>query len=331
MSSALDLSGRPSAEMLRPQPAASRPLIAVVFEGLSEEYKRLPSVLLYDAEGARLYERVCEQPEHYVARCEAALLQTHGAEIAEFVGAQAAVVEYGVGTAHASGLLLGALPAPHSYLPVDVEPGRLARACAAARSRLRTLRVHPLCQDYRDLLVLPPVVGSAQRRLAFFPHSGLGNFRPLEVVALLNEVRERMSDRGALLAGVDLAPSPEVLQRAYDDAAGAMAAFNLNLLRRVNRELDATFDLRAFEHQAVWNAVDRRLEIGLVSLRAQNPTVAGIGVGFAAEERIVTGFCYRHTPEEFGKLARIAGWSVRRSWVDEATGYSLQYLEAGDA
>lgn len=331
MSSALDFSGRLSPELLRPQPASSRPLVALVFEGLSEEAKRLPSVLLYDDEGARLYERVCEQPEHYVARCEAALLQAHGAEIAEFVGAQAAVVEYGVGTSHASGLLLGALPAPHSYLPVDVEPGRLARACAAARSRLRTLRVHSLCQDYRDLLALPAVVGSAQRRLAFFPEAGLGNYRPLEVVALLNDVRERMSDRGALLAGVDLAPSPAMLQRAYDDAAGAMAAFNLNLLRRINRELDATFDLRTFEHRAVWNADYRRLEIGLVSLRAQNPTVAGIGVGLAADEWIVTGYGYRHTQEEFGKLARIAGWSVRRSWVDEATGYSLQYLEAGDA
>jgi uncharacterized SAM-dependent methyltransferase len=166
--------------------------------------------------------------------------------------------------------------------------------------------------------------------VAFFPESGLGNYRPLELVALLNEVRERMSGRGALLAGIDLAASPATLQRAYEDRAGAMAAFNLNLLQRMNRELDASFEPRAFEHRVAWNAEHRRLEIGLVSLRAQNPTVAGIGVALAADEWIVTGYGYRHSQRDFAQLASISGWKVRRAWSDEQTGYSLQYLETSD-
>jgi dimethylhistidine N-methyltransferase len=188
--------------------------------------------------------------------------------------------------------------------------------------------VQPVCQDFGQFVSLPAAAAHARRRVAFFSGSTIGNFQPLEAVALLNSMRETMGPGGGLLIGVDLVKDPGTLERAYNDAAGVTAAFNLNVLARLNRELDATFDLDAFRHRAWWDADARRIEIGLVSLRAQTPCVAGIGVALTEGEVIRTEYSHKYTVDGFAEMARIAGWAVRGVWTDAQRLYSLQFLEA---
>ena len=311
-------------------PHAARPLIALVFEGLSEDRKQLPSVLLYDARGSQLFEEICAQPEYYLSRAETRLLGAHGAAIAECIGPRAAIVEYGAGSARKTQLLFESLADPHSYLPIDVDAAQLESACRAMRRRFPTLAVRAMVQDFRQFVPLPPIVGRATRRVAYFAGSTIGNFRPLEAVALLNSIRESMGPQGGLLIGVDLVKDRAVLERAYDDAAGVTAEFNLNVLRRLNREVDATFDLAGFRHRAAWNEEHQRIEMSLVSTRAQVPSVAGISVALGEGEDILTEYCHKYSPEGFASLASIAGWCVRRTWVDEERRYSLQFLEAAE-
>jgi dimethylhistidine N-methyltransferase len=309
-------------------PHIARPLIATVFEGLSEGQKELPSILLYDERGSRLFERICEQPEYYLTRAETALLERHGAEIGELCGPQAALVEYGSGSGRKTQLLLANLRDPAIYVPIDIDAAQLDWAALELRRRFPTLRIVSLSQDFLQPVVLPAAAARARRRIGFFSGSTIGNFRSLEAVALLNAIRESMGPQGALLIGVDLEKDPAVLERAYDDAAGVTAAFNLNVLARLNRELDATFDLDAFRHRALWNDAKKRIEMELVSLRAQTPTVAGIGVALAEGETIRTEYCHKYTLDGFASLARVAGWAVRRVWIEPEWQYSLQLLEA---
>lgn len=309
-------------------PHLARPLIATVFEGLSEGQKELPSILLYDERGSRLFERICEQPEYYLTRAETALLERHGDEIGELCGPQVALIEYGSGSGRKTQLLLASLRDPALYVPIDIDAAQLDSATLALRRRFPALRIVSLSQDFQQPLALPPAAARARRRVAFFSGSTIGNFRSLEAVALLNTIRESMGPQGALLIGVDLEKDRGVLERAYDDAAGVTAAFNLNVLARLNRELDATFDLDAFRHRAPWNAEQKRIEMELVSLRAQTPTVAGIGVALAEGETIRTEYCHKYTLDGFAALARVAGWTVRRTWIEPEWQYSLQLLEA---
>jgi dimethylhistidine N-methyltransferase len=311
-------------------PHAARPLIALVFEGLSEEQKQLPSVLAFDGAGSQLFERVCEQPEYFLARAEAALLRRHAAEIGAVVGPQAAIVEYGAGAGRLGALLLDATTSAHSYVPIDVDATQLARAREVVRASGRALRIHPLHQDFRQFVAMPAALGGARRRVAYFPGSTVGAVPPLEAVALLNSMRETMGPNGGLLVGLDLLKDPQLHVRSWLDAAGAVAAFNRNVLLRLNREIDATFDPEAFEHRVAWNGSERRLEMGLVSLRTQAPTIAGIGVAVAAGEEIRTSLAHKYTLDDFASLARIAGWIGRSTWIDVEHDYALQYLEAGE-
>lgn len=307
---------------------APRPMIALVFEGLSEERKQLPVHLLYGVEGAELFERVCLQPEYYPARAEAELLRAHATAIADRVGPRVALVEYGTRLPHTSALLLASLATPYAYVPIDVDAAALDRVTEAVRAHFDTLRMLPLCQDFREFVALPATLAGARRRVGYLPGTTFGEFRPLEAVALLNSVRETLGPGGSLLVGIDLAKAQPVLESAYDDAAGAMAAFNRQVLLRLNRELDATFDPAAFGHRAIWNARQHRVEMSLVSLRPQCPTVAGIGVALAAGEEIHTRDDHKHTLDGFAQLARIAGWAVAERWMDAERLYCVAYLEA---
>jgi dimethylhistidine N-methyltransferase len=316
------------ARRYEPAPLTSRPLIALVFEGLSESPRQLPSLLLYDDVGSELFGRICEQPEYYPTRAESALIEQYADEIGEMIGPQAALVEYGAGSARKTQRLLQSLHSPRTYVPLDIDAGQLAVACREMRRRFATLQVHPLCQDFRRRVLLPDAAHRARRRVAFFAGSTIGNFRPLEAVELLDSIRSTMGPGGGLLIGVDLVKERAILERAYDDAAGVTAAFNLNVLARLNRELDATFDLAAFRHQAVWAASEQRIEMRLVSLRDQAPSIAGIEVALEAGEAIQTELCHKYTQDGFAALAADAGWRVVQTWVEPDACYSLQYLEA---
>jgi L-histidine Nalpha-methyltransferase len=311
-------------------PHAARPLIALVFEGLSEDPKILPSTLSFDAVGSAIYDALCAQPEHYPARAEDALLRRHAGDIAMLTGPQAALVDYGAGDGRQARLLLPAMTDPASYVPLDVEATQLQYARERMQAFRPGLRVHPLCQDLRDYVVLPLAAAGATRKLGLLGGMPFDSFRPLEAVAVLNSIRETLGNRGGLVVGVDLCKDPAVMQQAYDDAAGRAAAFNRNLLERLDRELDATFEPRAFRHAARWNQEHQRIEVSLVSSTTQAPHVAGIGVAIGAGEEIVTAHSYKYTPEGFGTLARIAGWSIRETWTDVPQRYRLYYLVTAD-
>jgi L-histidine Nalpha-methyltransferase len=307
-------------------PHAARPLIAQVFEGLSEDPKQLPSTLYFDTIGSVVYDALCAQAEHYPARAEDGLLRRHAADIATLSGSRPALVDYGSGDGRQARILLQAMPDPLAYVPLDVEATQLRYA----RERMRTFRahlpVHSLCQDLREYVVLPLAATRAARKLGLLGGMPFDSFRPLEAVAVLNSIRETLGPHGSLVIGVDLCKEPAVMLRAYDDAGGRAGALNRNVLERLNRELDATFSPDAFRHVARWNEAQQRVEVALVSRATQVPRVAGIGVALAADEEIVTLHSYKYTPEGFGTLARIAGWEVHETWTDTVQNYRLYYL-----
>lgn len=325
---------RDALHMARPAPMApphaARPLIALVFEGLSEAPKHLPSTLLFDAIGSVAYDALCARPEHYLARTEDALLLRHAADIAALAGPRAALIDYGAGDGRQARLLLQALADPVAYVPLDVESTQLR----FARERMRTFRprlpVLPLCQDLRDYVVLPLAVARAPRKVALLGGTPFDTFRPLEAVAVLNAIRETLGARGGLVVGVDLRKDPDVMCGAFDDAGGRAGALNRNVLERINRELEATFEPLAFRHAARWNESQQRVEMALVSQDAQVPRVAGIGVPLGVNEEIVTLHSYKYTPEGFATLAHIAGWTVRETWTDAQQRYRLHYLAGPD-
>ncbi len=313
------------APMLQPQ--AARPLIALVFEGLSEHPKQLPSTLYFDAIGSGIYDALRGQAEHYPARAEDALLRRHASDIAVLVGAHAAVVDYGAGDGRQARVLVQALRDPVAYVPIDVEASQLRYTRERMESFRSRLPVHELCQDLREYMVLPAAAASAARKVGLLGGMPFDSFRPLEAVAVLNSIRGTLGPEGGLVVGVDLHKEPDAMRRAYEDAAGHASALNRNVLERLNRELDATFDPQAFGHVTRWNDAQQRVEVVLVSRKAQVPRVAGIDVPLAADEEIVTLHSHKYTPEGFATLARIAGWEVRDSWTDPRHGYRLHYLD----
>ncbi len=307
-------------------PYATRPLIALVFEGLSEDSRKLPSTLSFDAPGSVHYDELRAQPEHYAGRVEDELLRRHAGDLAHLVGPRVALVDYGSGDGRQARLLLPALADVVGYAPLDVELSQLESACERVRRCRTVVPVYPLCQDLRDYVALPLAMRAAKRCLALLGGTPFDGFRPLEAVAVLNSIRETMGSGGGLVVGVDVCKEPARMIRAYDDAAGRAAAFNYNVLLRLNREFDATFEPTAYQHSVRWNEEQQRIEVALVSLTAQVPRLAGIGVPIAAGDQIVTQHSYKYTHDGFAALARTAGWEVRESWSDAASQYRLYYL-----
>ena len=300
---------------------------AAILQGLGSTPKTLPSKFFYDAEGSRLFDRICELPEYYPTRTECALLQARAPEIAGLVGPHAGVVEFGSGAGVKIRLLLAALRYPAAYVPVDISRGHLLAAAASLAADLPDLRIAPVCADYTNRFALPYLAGSSPRRLAgFFPGSTIGNFTPLEAAEFLSRAGRLLGRGSMMVVGVDLPKARAVLEAAYDDAAGVTAAFNLNLLARINRELDADFDLAMFAHEARWNAEESRVEMHLVSRAAQTVQIGGDQVGFVPGESIHTENSYKYTLAGFADLARSAGYDPIASWTDPASLFSIHVL-----
>lgn len=299
-----------------------------VVSGLSAPRKSIPPKWLYDARGSVLYELVCGQPEYYPPRIERRLLEEHAAEIARAVGPDALVFEYGAGNARKTSLLLGALPRPLAYVPVDISRAALLDAVEAIRERFPRLSVRPVVGDFTEPLALPLADVPAARRVAFFPGSTIGNFDPPEAVALLRRMAREVGREGMLVIGVDLPKEEATLVRAYDDALGATAAFDLNLLARINRELGGRFRLSAFQHRALWNERLSRIEMHLESLEPQIVQVAGVRFAFEAGETIHTESSYKWEPRAFDALAAIAGWRPERTWTDGRAWFAVKLYHA---
>jgi dimethylhistidine N-methyltransferase len=287
-----------------------------VLAGLSRRAKSIPCRFLYDERGSALFEEICELPEYYLTRCETAILTEFACEIAEYAGRHAQLIEFGSGSSRKVRLLLDALAEPAAYVAIDISREPLRRAAEEIAAEFTSVAVVAVCADYLRPLRLPPLpVRSDGRRLGFFPGSTIGNFDPDDAVDFLAGCRRALGD-GAMLVGVDLKKDRDALDAAYNDSAGVTAAFNLNLLERVNRELDGDFRLDRFEHDAFYNEAAGRVEIYIRSLADQIVTVAGRALRFAAGERIHTEDSCKYTIAEFQRLAGYAGFRPEHCWTD---------------
>ncbi len=302
-----------------------------VLTGLSHAHKSLPCRWFYDARGSELFEAITELDEYYPTRTEADILQARGAQMAARTSPGSVLVEFGSGSSRKTELVIEALPALAAYIPIDVSIDALADAKMRLARRFPSLRVLPVVGDFLTPLELPIELENAPR-LGFFPGSTIGNFTPPAARNLLNDMGHLLRGSSAsgpsprLIIGIDLQKDLSRLIPAYDDAKGVTAAFNLNLLARMNRELSADFDLAHFAHEAVWNAAEGRVEMHLVSTAAQSVVVAGQQFAFADGERIHTENSYKYTLTGFHKLAQSAGWQVLDSWTDADSLFSVHDL-----
>ncbi len=313
--------------VLRDYHPAQRLLVRDVLEGLRREPKQISPMYFYDERGSQLFDRICELPEYYLTRTETRILDACGGEIAQSIGAGALLVEFGSGASQKTRLLLDRVPALAGYVPVDISRSHLLAAARSICAAYPGLDVLPVCADFTQPFSVPKSSRPHTRVAVFFPGSTIGNFDRPAAVNLLRVMRQIAAPGGGLLIGADLVKDPAILERAYDDAAGVTAAFNLNLLRRLNREFGATFDLNGFRHSAVWVPEASRIEMHLVSVRRQSVTLGDETIKFAAGERLVTEHCHKYTRESFASLAAEGGWSSRRVWTDDDQLFSLHYLE----
>ena len=297
-----------------------------VLAGLSRPQKTLPCKYFYDERGSALFERICELDEYYPTRTELAILQAHVGEMAERIGARCLLVEYGSGSSRKTRLLLDRLRQPAAYVPIDISSDALRASARALAAAYPDLEVLPVCADYTEPLELPRPTRRPARRGVFFPGSTIGNFTPPEAQRFLGRMARVAGPGGAILIGVDLRKDRAVLELAYDDALGVTAAFNKNLLVRINRELGGDFDPARFRHLARWNAGDGRVEMHLVSEVEQRVRVAGSRIRVAAGETIHTENSYKYDLVQFSVLAAQAGLAVRCVWTDPAALFSVQYL-----
>ncbi len=299
------------------QSVASEEVVDDVVAGLRASPKRLPCRLLYDARGAELFERICEVPEYYPTRTELALLQAHLPAVAAAVGPDARVIEPGSGAGVKTRMLLSALDRPASYVPIDVAAEQLFDNAVALRRELPGLEVTPVRGDYTGELAIPASTRPSQRTLIFFPGSTIGNFEPDEAVGFLAHFAALAGPGGMLLLGADSNQNPATLVPAYDDAQGVTADFDLNMLAHLNHSHRANFELSAFRHRAVWNPARSRVEMHLVSKRAQVVEVAGQPIAFERGEVIVSEHCYKHARPALEALLLRAGWSVKTMFSDD--------------
>jgi dimethylhistidine N-methyltransferase len=284
-----------------------------VLAGLLAPRKSLPCRLLYDARGAELFEQICTLDEYYPTRSEIALLGETLPSLAREIGPDVRVVEPGSGAGVKTRMLLRALERPVGYVPIDISREQLDENAVALRAEFPAIDIQPVCGDYMGAIELPPPVRRPSRTLAFFPGSTIGNFEPDEARAFLARLAG-LAD--VLLLGADANDNGDELVRAYDDGLGVTAAFDKNVLAHVNRTHDATFDLDAFTHRAVWDASHHRIEMHLVAIRAHPVRVGGMTIRFARGEAIVTEHCYKHPRAVIAAILAEAGWRQVRVDAD---------------
>lgn len=301
-------------------------ILEVVQRGLSARPKRLPSWLFYDERGSELFEAICAQPEYYLTRCEIALMRAHGAEIAQALGPEVRLVEYGSGHAIKTDILLDHLESPVAYVPVELSAEPLRQSVQRLTARFPDVAMQPLCADFTRPLRLPIAPRAARRTVIYFPGSTIGNFEAAEAATLLRKMRSEMGESGGILIGADLKKDPAMLEAAYNDAAGITAEFTLNMLAHVNRATGSDFDLARFRHRSRYNPMAGRIETHILSNEEQTVRVGRQQVRFHENEAMQVEYSCKYSLEDFAALARRAGLEVRQVWLDPERMFSVQYL-----
>ena len=309
----------------------ARSFLDEIVAGLSQPQKAISPKFFYDERGSALFDAICALPEYYPTRTEMALMEAHGPEIAALLGPEYVLIEFGSGSGRKT-LRLIERSRPAHYVPIDIAAQQLRAFAAELAAAFPWLHISAVCADYSAPLELPDVVRQdAGRRVAYVPGSTIGNFTIEEARSFLRRARALVGSGGAMLVGVDLKKAQSVLHAAYNDAQGVTAAFNLNVLARINRELNADFDLSAFRHRAFYNAAAGRIEMHLESVKAQQVTLGGRIFHFRPHETIHTENSYKYSVAEFQALAREAGFEPGSVWVDGDGFFAIHYLIARGA
>jgi L-histidine N-alpha-methyltransferase len=314
--------------VIRASCSAPDQLTTDVLEGLRKTPKQLSPVWFYDEEGSTLFDTICELPEYYLTRTEMQIMTQHAAEIAASIGPHAALIEFGSGSSDKTRILLDKMESPACYVPIDISRDYLFETAGLLARDYPSLRITPVCADFTQPFDLPVHIAAAHRRIVYFPGSTLGNFETEAAQRVLTTMRTIIGRKGAVLIGIDLRKDPSVLKRAYNDAAGVTAEFNLNALRHMNRELGSDFDIDAFEHSALWIENKSRIEMHLVSKRDQEIHLGDETVMIERGEHLRTECSHKYTLEGFAELAASADLSVTHVWMDPQGMFSVQMLEA---
>lgn len=307
---------------------ATDPFREDVLHGLSRKQKSIPSRWLYDARGSSLFDDITELDEYYPTRTELAILKANASDMASVIGADGVIVEYGAGSLLKVRILLDALTAPGAFVPVDISAEHLEAASGELKADYPDLPVVPIVSDFMASNLGSQLPETGGRRAGFFPGSTVGNLHDAEIDRFLKTTRSDLGDGSCFIIGLDQPKSTDVLLKAYDDAQGVTAAFNLNLLRRINRELGGNFDLDSFEHEARWNEGESQIEMHLKSLRPQTAAVNGQTFDFQSGETIHTENSRKIPLETFSGMARDAGWTMTRNWTDKDNLFAVLLLEA---
>lgn len=315
-----------AASELRPKLDASPDagFVHSILAGLNARQKRIESKWLYDVKGSQLFDRITDLAEYYPTRTETAILRQRAPELMRYAPDGTVLVELGSGSSIKTRLLLDALPSVTDYIPVDISGEHLHQAARRLSADYGGIDIHPLVGDFTAPIALPEAFLQAPK-LVFFPGSTIGNFEVDKAVALMRQVR-RIDNVSAFVVGVDQVKDKQTLVRAYDDSLGVTAAFNLNLLTRINRELGASFDVGEFRHEARWNREQNRIEMHLVSVREQKVQILDRRISFEKGESIHTENSHKYEPKRFARLAGEAGWRGRETWLDDKKLFGVTVL-----
>jgi dimethylhistidine N-methyltransferase len=296
-----------------------------IIAGLRKPQKTLSPKFFYDEEGSRLFDQICELPEYYLTNTELSIMQQHVGEMANRIGPQASLIEFGSGSSLKIRILLQHLDQLAAYVPVDISREHLVRAADAIAREFPDIEVLPVAADFTQPFDLPSPRVMPIRNVVYFPGSTIGNFSPEAAHELLTVMHHEAGENGALLIGIDLQKDVRIIERAYNDSAGITAQFNLNILRRINREFAANFNLENFRHRASYNAEFGRIEMYLVSNCDQSVQIGDQRISFKVDEALLTEHSHKYTYEGFAKMARRAGFTVAGSWTDANEMFSVQY------
>ena len=297
-----------------------------LIDGLRQPEKTISPKYFYDERGSQLFEEITRLPEYYPTETELGIMRDNIDEIAALVGKQASLIEFGSGSSLKTRVLLEHLDDLAAYVPVDISEDHLLESARQIRGEFPDLDVLPVVADFTQAFQLPEPRVMPVRNIVYFPGSTIGNFTNDAAEELLQVMYEEAGAGGALLIGVDLQKDPAIIERAYNDSAGVTAEFNRNMLRHLNREFDANFDIDTFEHSAKYNESEGRIEIRLVSKQDQAFSLGNESFSIGKDEAILTEYSHKYTVEGFAAMGEAAGFSVERAWMDAGRLFSVQYL-----